>query len=215
MIDRFTPARIAFFLLLITPAGITFAQPTPAAAPASASVAAPAAVKALPLVSPIFTDNMVLQRGKLNTIWGWSEPGDKVKVADWRRDGIGVAGADRRWQVKIKPPPVGGPYTVKITGAGKRLSSSNVLVGDVWICGGQSNMGLPLRFTTQRRGGGEDGQLPRDPLLHRGGALRLQSTDLIERQVERGHAGDVPTGSPRLGTTLRARCSRRRTCRSA
>ena len=76
MISRFIPARIAFFLLLIAPAGITLAQPTPAVAPA----AAPAAAKPLPFVSPIFGDNMVLQRGKPNTIWGWSEPGDKIKV---------------------------------------------------------------------------------------------------------------------------------------
>jgi sialate O-acetylesterase len=49
--------------------------------------------------------------------------------------------------VKIQPPAAGGPYTVKITGQRETLELRNVLVGDVWIGGGQSNMGLPLRFT--------------------------------------------------------------------
>jgi sialate O-acetylesterase len=104
-----------------------------------------AAAKPLPFVSPIFGDNMVLQRGKANTIWGWSEPGDNVKVEIGEATASGVTGADRRWQVTIQPPPAGGPYTLKITGR-ETVELHNVLVGDVWLCGGQSNMGLPLRF---------------------------------------------------------------------
>ena len=58
----------------------------------------------------------------------------------------GTAGPDRRWVVRIQPPAPGGPYTLTITGH-KTVELHNVLVGDVWLCGGQSNMGLPLRFT--------------------------------------------------------------------
>ena len=104
------------------------------------------AAKPLPFVSPIFGDNMVLQRGKANTIWGWSEPGDQVRVQIEEQTASAVAGSDRRWQVKIQPPPAGGPYTVRIIGH-ETKELHNVLVGDVWLCGGQSNMGLPLRFT--------------------------------------------------------------------
>jgi sialate O-acetylesterase len=102
--------------------------------------------KPLPFVSPIFGDNMVLQRGKPDTIWGWSDPGDTVRVQIGENTATGTAGLDRRWQVKIQPPAPGGPYTVKITGH-QSAELHNVLVGDVWLCGGQSNMGLPLRFT--------------------------------------------------------------------
>ena len=108
-------------------------QPPPANAP-------------LPFVSPIFGDNMVLQRGKPDTIWGWSKPGDTVRVQIGDRSATGTAGADRRWEVKIEPPAPGGPYTVTITGA-QTVEYQNVLVGDVWLCGGQSNMELPLRAT--------------------------------------------------------------------
>jgi len=102
-------------------------------------------LKSLPFVSTIFGDNMVLQRGKKNTIWGWSDPGDKVRVEISGKHASGVAGADRRWQVKIQPPPVGGPYTIKISGH-QTMELNNVLVGDVWLCGGQSNMQVSLRF---------------------------------------------------------------------
>jgi len=105
-----------------------------------------AAAEPLPFVSPIFGDNMVLQRGKPDAIWGWSEPGDAVHVQIGDYSASGVAGSDHRWQVKIQPPAVGGPYTMKITGQ-QTVELHNVLVGDVWLCGGQSNMELALRAT--------------------------------------------------------------------
>jgi sialate O-acetylesterase len=107
---------------------------------ASAETATP-----LPFVSPIFGDNMVLQRGKANTIWGWSDPGDKIQVEIAGKHASGIAGSDRRWRVKIHPPRVGGPYIMKITGA-QTVELHNVLVGDVWLCGGQSNMQVSLRI---------------------------------------------------------------------
>ena len=119
------------------------AQPTPTAAPAGFP-APPSISKEPPFVATIFGDNMVLQRGKPNTIWGFSDPGDKVRVAIGDKSATGTAGPDRRWQVKIDPPATGGPYTIKITGK-QTLELHNVLVGDVWLCGGQSNMGLSLR----------------------------------------------------------------------
>jgi sialate O-acetylesterase len=103
-----------------------------------------AAPKPLPFVSPIFGDNMVLQRGKPNTVWGWSDPGDTVRVEIADKTATAVAAADHRWQVKIEPPPAGGPYTIKITGH-QTAELHNVLVGDVWLCGGQSNMQFALR----------------------------------------------------------------------
>ena len=128
-------------------AGLLFAASVAAfAQPTRDQATAVAAAKALPFVSPIFGDNMVLQRGKPNTIWGWSDPGDNVRVQIGANTATGIAGADRRWFVRIQPPSAGGPYTVTITGH-QSVELHNVLVGDVWLCGGQSNMGLPLRFT--------------------------------------------------------------------
>ena len=88
MISRVAPVRIAAFVLLVAPLSVALAQPTPSAASPSASSPSGPAPHPLPFVSPIFGDNMVLQRGKANTIWGWSEPGDNVAVEIGGRDGI-------------------------------------------------------------------------------------------------------------------------------
>ncbi len=135
--------RNLFALALMTgwlavPQG-AWAQNTPGAPTASAA----AAVKVLPFVSPIFGDNMVLQRGKENAIWGWAEPGEKIRVEIGKHHATAVAGPDRKWQVKIQPPAPGGPYRVKIVGS-TTVELQNIMVGDVWICGGQSNMELAL-----------------------------------------------------------------------
>ena len=100
----------------------------------------------LPFVSPMFGDNMVLQRGKTNTIWGWTTPGQTVRVEIDGRTASGVAGADGRWLAKFEPPATSGPHALKIFGP-QTAEFGNVLVGDVWLCGGQSNMDLPLSRT--------------------------------------------------------------------
>ena len=128
-------------LFVIVAAGLLFAPCSGAAAQSAPEASA----KPLPFVSPIFGDNMVLQRGKANTIWGWSEPGEKIQVEIADKTASSVTGPDRRWEVKIQPPRLGGPYTVKISGH-QTVELHNVLVGDVWLCGGQSNMGVPLRM---------------------------------------------------------------------
>jgi sialate O-acetylesterase len=100
----------------------------------------------LPFVSPIFGDNMVLQRGKPNPIWGWSIPGQEIRVVIAGHTNRTVTGSDGRWQVPIQPPAPGGPYTLRIEGP-QSVELREVLVGDVWLCGGQSNMELPLART--------------------------------------------------------------------
>ncbi|WP_148218155.1 sialate O-acetylesterase [Opitutus terrae] len=97
----------------------------------------------LPFVSPIFGDAMVLQRGKPNTLWGWTKPGAEVRVTVGDHTARSVAQQDGRWSVAIEPPPVGGPYTIVIDGP-QRVELRDVLVGDVWLCGGQSNMEMAL-----------------------------------------------------------------------
>ena len=105
---------------------------------------ATAGADSLPFVSPIFSDNMVLQRGKPDPVWGWAKPGDVIKVEMAGHTAKAVAGADGRWQVAIQPPAPGGPYTLKISGPDQTVEFHEVLVGDVWLCGGQSNMELGI-----------------------------------------------------------------------
>ena len=100
---------------------------------------------ALPFVSPMFSDNMVLQRGKSDRIWGWAKPGDAIKVEIAGHTTRATAGSDGRWQADIEPPAPGGPYTLKVVGPDQTVEFHKVLVGDVWLCGGQSNMQLGIK----------------------------------------------------------------------
>jgi sialate O-acetylesterase len=172
MISRSLLFAAAASFLLVAPPGSARAQAVPKAA-------SPAAVKRLPFLSPIFGDNMVLQRGKANTLWGWSEPGDAIRVQIGDNKASAVAGADRRWEVKIQPPPAGGPYTLRISGR-ETLELHNVLAGDVWLCGGQSNMGLPLRFA---RSGADEVKAANHPEIRFftvAGHAAYHHTDLVE-----------------------------------
>ena len=101
----------------------------------------------LPFVSPMFGDNMVLQRGKANRFWGWAKPGQAIRVEIAGQTATAVTRTDGRWQAEVKVPAPGGPYTVKITGPEQSVVLHEVLVGDVWLCGGQSNMELGLSRT--------------------------------------------------------------------
>ncbi len=116
------------------------AQPTP-----GMRMMQPIDPQGQPFVSTIFTDNMVLQRGKPDAIWGWSQPGEKIRITFGGHSATAVTGADHRWQVSIEPPAMGGPYTLQISGSNQSVELKNILVGDVWLCSGQSNMQLPLR----------------------------------------------------------------------
>jgi sialate O-acetylesterase len=96
------------------------------------------------LVSPIFGDNMVLQRGKRNIIWGWAAPGQQVRMELAGKTTTSTAGPDGRWQIRFEPPSGAESFTLRIIGP-QTVEFHNVLVGDVWLCGGQSNMELGLQ----------------------------------------------------------------------
>lgn len=115
----------------------------------------------MPFLSPAFSDHMVLQRDKINTIWGWSSPGEKITITIAREGVIsdqtrqvaanGIAGEDGKWSIQLRPPKVGGPYVVSVSGS-QSVTLHDVMVGDVWICSGQSNMemGIAMAKDAQR-----------------------------------------------------------------
>ncbi|HEX4140880.1 MAG TPA: sialate O-acetylesterase, partial [Candidatus Methylacidiphilales bacterium] len=92
----------------------------------------------------IFGDHMVLQQGAKLPVWGWADAGEKVTVTVGSETGSATAGADGKWLVTLSPLPA-GTTPVTMTVAGKNsLTFTDVLVGDVWICSGQSNMEFGL-----------------------------------------------------------------------
>lgn len=87
----------------------------------------------------VLSDHMVVQRDKPIQIWGWDEAGTEVSVTLGDETVKGTAGDDGRWGVALAPRDAGGPHDIKISGTSER-TLADVLVGEVWLCSGQSNM---------------------------------------------------------------------------
>ncbi len=90
-------------------------------------------------LSNIFQSNMVLQRDKDCAIWGYAAIGEKVAVRFDNQVYATVAGQDGKWKVTLARHAAGGPYQISIVG-NNTITLDNILFGDVWVCGGQSNM---------------------------------------------------------------------------
>ena len=93
----------------------------------------------------VWGDGMVIQRNEPVTMRGSAEPGEQVTVTFAGSRVSAVTGADGSWLLTLPPKEAGGPYVMYVTGK-NALVLDNILVGDVWLCGGQSNMQWPLRF---------------------------------------------------------------------
>lgn len=103
-------------------------------------------MSAKPLLPAVFSDNMVLQQQTKVPVWGQASKGKEVRiVSSW--DGKTTttkADADGNWKTELSTPSAGGPYTLTISD-GKEIKLSNVMIGEVWVCSGQSNMEMPVK----------------------------------------------------------------------
>ncbi len=92
-----------------------------------------------------FSNNMVLQRDMQDPIWGTADPGEKITVRFAGKRVTAVAGSDGRWMARLSPLHADAkPRTLVVAGRKHRIRLTNVLVGDVWLCSGQSNMQFPV-----------------------------------------------------------------------
>jgi sialate O-acetylesterase len=91
----------------------------------------------------IFGDNMVLQRGKPIPVWGWADANEKVTIHFNHQTKFVTADKNGNWVVSLNNEIAGGPYILSIKGS-NTVTFKNVLVGEVWICSGQSNMEMPV-----------------------------------------------------------------------
>lgn len=88
----------------------------------------------------VFGNDMILQRGKPIPVWGWARPGEKVVVTLGDGRGEGAADARGRWHITLPAMQPGGPLELLVKGDTADLCYTNILMGDVWLCSGQSNM---------------------------------------------------------------------------
>ena len=94
----------------------------------------------------IFSSHMILQQEQTIQVWEWASPRERVTVTLGNNTQRTLTDKSGKWMVSLPPMKYGGPFTMTITGK-KRITLDDVLVGEVWICSGQSNMGWPLVST--------------------------------------------------------------------
>lgn len=94
----------------------------------------------------VINDNMVLQQMSSVPLWGKAMPGKTVRVTtSWDKKSYrAAANKSGNWRLNVKTPAAGGPYTITFDD-GQKLRLSNILIGEVWLCSGQSNMVMPLK----------------------------------------------------------------------
>jgi sialate O-acetylesterase len=97
-------------------------------------------------LSSLFSDDMILQQQSSVAIWGWSQVGSSVNIeASWdKKKYTATTDAGGKWKVNIQTPKAGGPYELTIKGK-NTIVLHDVLIGEVWLCAGQSNMEEPMK----------------------------------------------------------------------
>ena len=101
----------------------------------------------------LLSDGLVLQRGMKANIWGTAAPGEQVSVSLKDQQLSAVADSEGQWKVKLGPLSEGGPFTLTIAGK-NTIVLHDVLVGEVWVCSGQSNMEMPVGTNPEGWSGG-------------------------------------------------------------
>ena len=95
-------------------------------------------------LSEIFSDHAVLQRDMKVPVWGLAQPGEKVSVKFNGQNVSATAGQDGKWVAHLEPMKAGGPFEMVIAGR-NTITLKDLMVGEVWLCAGQSNMGTSLQ----------------------------------------------------------------------
>ena len=93
----------------------------------------------------IFSDRMVLQHGTSVRVWGSADANEELTITLGDKSAKTKANANGDWDVAIQPPDIGGPYELGVEGKESKVVVSDVMVGEVWLCAGESNMHLSIR----------------------------------------------------------------------
>lgn len=109
-----------------------------------AASASPAALR----LAPMFSEHMVLQEGRKVPVWGWADDGTAVAVTIQGRT-VSTVARGGQWRVDLKPLKAGGPMTLTVGTKDETVQFTDVLVGEVWVCSGQSNMEWPLERSVE------------------------------------------------------------------
>ncbi len=150
VVDEGVPRLRGCGMFSPSPASSPFARLQRAAALSAAFLSVALAARAEVKLPALFGDHMVLQQEATLPVWGWAEPGEKVTVTFGDKKAEATAGADGKWRCDLPAIPAGTPPGTLVVAGKNTVTIQDVLVGDVWLCSGQSNMEFHLgRDATQ------------------------------------------------------------------
>jgi sialate O-acetylesterase len=141
------------------------------------------AVHAAVRLPRLISDGMVLQRGVAVPVWGWADKGEAVTLSFQGKTYRATAGPDGKWQLSLPALKPGGPYAMSIK-ASNQLELKDILVGDVWLCSGQSNMELPMYRVRDKY----------PDVIAQATNPQIRQFDAPTRYSFRGPAADLPSG---------------------
>ena len=95
----------------------------------------------------LFSDNMMLQQESNAPVWGWADKNQEIKIqTSWDAKTYDVkADKEGKWKIALQTPAAGGPYEISVSDGKETKTIKNILIGEVWLCSGQSNMEMPLK----------------------------------------------------------------------
>ncbi len=135
-------------------------------------------VQAAVTLPKVFSDNMVLQRDKPLKIWGWADPQEAVTISFNGQQVKAKADKSGAWHTELKAMKYGGPYDMTVSGKSGKQTLKNILIGDVWLCSGQSNMEWMLKNTNDAENEIAEANYPKIRLftVEKATAYQLQDT---------------------------------------
>ena len=175
------------------PQALVLAAGLAVATPASASVTLP----------HVFGDHMVLQRDQVLPVWGWADPGEKVSVQIGDQQAVTTtANRAGQWRVTLPKMSAGGPLTLTVTGTNS-ITVDDVLVGEVWLCSGQSNMEMAVASCNHAQ---EEIASANYPQIRQIAVPKLVASVTAQDFPARGRCAvrRRRAGSPRVATSWRA-----------
>ena len=110
-----------------------------------ASLLLASATEAKVVLPQLFQSGMVMQRGKSIPVWGWADKGEQVSIQFNKKQYSTIADEQGRWRIDLPKMKAGGPYIIEVRGEGQEVREiADVLIGDVWLCSGQSNIDVHI-----------------------------------------------------------------------
>ncbi|MEZ5041687.1 MAG: sialate O-acetylesterase [Saprospiraceae bacterium] len=166
-----------YIKLLLFFLGIIFCHPVPAQNNTGQSLNLP----------PLFSDHTVLQQKTKAAIWGKAAPNSEIViVGSWGKKAEAISDKNGNWTSKIKTPKAGGPYQITISNNQETITLTDVLIGEVWLCSGQSNMEMPLK-----------GNVPKEPIEGSEAAIQSAHFPGIRMFTVEHNIGTLPQANMR------------------